>query len=58
MKKHRRRNAPLDRLGEEPAKITPAEELREAADLLPQQEPPVPLRPLQDGEPRLMDPAD
>ena len=68
MKKPRRRDT-LERLGENPAEITPAEELQEAADLLSQQEPEPPPRerprPPSDPslsadeiDPGLMDPAD
>jgi hypothetical protein len=68
MKKTRRRED-LRRLGEKPAEITPAEEIQEAADLLPQQEPEPPPRerpqPPSDPslsadevDPGLMDPAD
>ena len=59
MKKPRRRDT-LQRLGEKPAEITPAEELQEAADLLIQQEPEPPPRTISADEvdPGLMDPAD
>ena len=54
MKKPRRRDD-LERLGEKPAEITPAEELQEAADLLGQQEPEPPRRerPLPPSDPSL-----
>jgi hypothetical protein len=70
MKKPQRRRDELERLGEKPAEITPAEELQEAADLLLQQEPgpPAPERAPQQGspaslstdyvDPGLIDPAD
>jgi hypothetical protein len=64
MKKQRRRGA-LERLGDNPAEITPAEELQEAAELLFQQEPepPAQQRPPRPSEPDyvepgLIDPAD
>lgn len=64
MKKQRRHGA-LDRLSDNPAEITPAEELQEAADLLVQQEPepPAQQRPARPSdsdyvEPGLIDPAD
>ena len=67
MKKQRRRD-PLERLGEKPAEITPAEELQEAADLLLQQEPepraqerppaPGPSSSTDYIDPGLIDPAD
>ncbi len=68
MKKQRRRGT-LDRLGDNPAEITPAEELQEAAELLFQQEPAPPAQerphppsdpPLSTDyvEPGLIDPAD
>jgi len=68
MKKVKRPHV-LQRLGEKPAEITPAEELQEAADLLAQQEaePPPRERPLPPSDPSLsadeidpglMDPAD
>lgn len=63
-KPRRNRPAPaaeslLHRLGEEPAGVSPDEEIQEAADLLPHQEPPAPTS--GDGgetDPCLIDPAD